>query len=538
MQYAQNAFLPPTPAPQQTHLTRPSFQSKPISKHVAKPLDKEPGAVKNDGRDDSLASFVTLLNQAADRRDDVSSEPFQVLNLRLSAEHGQILEEYNASLPLGGDNLLLSKSILDLVAFLKSDLEKKGVDVDALSGEVGDMLGEMGLDWDLKAVEAMLSRLRNKYVTVLESDSPRNIDIRVLVSDYLKFGLEASLTSDVDVDIDLDENHSPEEDLNEAEQPAGGLQMNDYVFPDVLSAMDVQNAADQSQPLTVSKFHSYLKPETSYNEATAGTLAVSGVKPADTQTDKNAFVETTPLHSKAKPRNEILGDSRSDKIDGENFGHTENNSRKDKDVPVRSVHQGPVNVNSDKADNEVDDLKGRPNTNFTEHRTTFEQFFEHVTARRDDSGAGPASGLELRGSSFSQGDALRDGLDNVVRFIRVSGEQRAHLIIDPPALGRVSVELVSGATGLEASIKVSSEQVRQLIQDHLVQLRHSLEQQGVQLTHFSVDVQQDDRHRNQGWENTRRRRQGGMLGTGEEDSVDDETLFQVDLDQGLLYWIA
>jgi flagellar hook-length control protein FliK len=134
-------------------------------------------------------------------------------------------------------------------------------------------------------------------------------------------------------------------------------------------------------------------------------------------------------------------------------------------------------------------------------------------------------------------EALREGLDNVVRFIRVSGEQKAALIVDPPALGRVSVELTHSAVGLEASIKVGSEQVRQLIQDQLAQLRWSLAQQGVQLTHFSVDVQQDNERREQG-RSSERRRVEAAAGTDDGEGEGEETMFRVDLDQGLLYWVA
>ena len=57
------------------------------------------------------------------------------------------------------------------------------------------------------------------------------------------------------------------------------------------------------------------------------------------------------------------------------------------------------------------------------------------------------------------------------------------------------------------------------------------------MTHFSVDVQQDNARRNQAWGNARRRRGAA----NEEDAVDEEALspgFRVDLNEGLLYWIA
>jgi flagellar hook-length control protein FliK len=92
---------------------------------------------------------------------------------------------------------------------------------------------------------------------------------------------------------------------------------------------------------------------------------------------------------------------------------------------------------------------------------------------------------------------------------------------------------------LEASIKVSSEQVRQLIQDQLAQLRWSLSQQGVQLTHFSVDVQQEDGGRQQRGTGRERRRPAGISGVEAGSDVQDEQAgFRVDLNQGLLYWVA
>jgi flagellar hook-length control protein FliK len=146
-----------------------------------------------------------------------------------------------------------------------------------------------------------------------------------------------------------------------------------------------------------------------------------------------------------------------------------------------------------------------------------------------------ASGRE---TPLSRNEALREGVENVVRFARASGEQRASLVVDPPALGRVSVELTHSAAGLEASIKVTSEQVRQLIQDQLAQLRLTLAQQGVQLTHFSVDVRQDNGRQRQETEQGRQRRPVGGLGGGAGGGEEEPAVFRVDLNEGLLYWVA
>jgi len=173
----------------------------------------------------------------------------------------------------------------------------------------------------------------------------------------------------------------------------------------------------------------------------------------------------------------------------------------------------------------------------SENKTPFGQFFENIMAQRGSANT-DAPKMDLsRGFQLSQGDTLNDGLSNVVRFIRADGLQKANLIVDPPALGRISVELISGTAGLEASIKVSSEQIRQLIQDHIAQLRLTLEQQGVQLTHFSVDVQQDNTKGRQDYGEGAHRRHGSLR-AGEEDEEELTPSFQVDLNQGLLYWIA
>ena len=172
----------------------------------------------------------------------------------------------------------------------------------------------------------------------------------------------------------------------------------------------------------------------------------------------------------------------------------------------------------------------------TESRPDFQSFFDGILANRR-SAQPSAAPLELsRGAQ--PGEVLREGVENVVRFARVNGGHRANLIVDPPALGRLTVELATGTSGLEANIKVSSEQVRQLVQDQIVQLRMSLAQQGVQLAQCSVDVQQDDGRRQQGF----LRGQGGRRrARGEASGEDDEAanaVFRVDLNQGLLHWVG
>ena len=111
------------------------------------------------------------------------------------------------------------------------------------------------------------------------------------------------------------------------------------------------------------------------------------------------------------------------------------------------------------------------------------------------------------------------------------------MIIDPPAIGRISVELTSGTSGVEASIKVASEQIRQLVQDQLTQLRMNLAEQGVQVAEFTVDVQQDNQFSGNSQNESQQDGRGNFIGTISEDDDDTEE-FRIDLEEGLLYWVA
>ncbi|MBR1601933.1 MAG: flagellar hook-length control protein FliK, partial [Synergistaceae bacterium] len=142
--------------------------------------------------------------------------------------------------------------------------------------------------------------------------------------------------------------------------------------------------------------------------------------------------------------------------------------------------------------------------------------------------------------NYSRAETLREGIVNVIRFTRADGLYKANMIIDPPAIGRVTVELTSSTSGVEASIKVVNEQVRQLVQDQITELRMTLEQQGVQVTQFAVDVQQDNagRQQEQQDQSGQGRRRVNALGGLEPDAESEAEEFRIDLNEGLLYWVA
>jgi flagellar hook-length control protein FliK len=62
----------------------------------------------------------------------------------------------------------------------------------------------------------------------------------------------------------------------------------------------------------------------------------------------------------------------------------------------------------------------------------------------------------------------------------------------------------------------------------------NLSQQGVQVAEFTVDVQQD----NSGQQHNPQQQEQGMLNFGGMTDDDETEEFRVDLEEGLLWWVA
>nr|WP_321500094.1 flagellar hook-length control protein FliK [uncultured Dethiosulfovibrio sp.] len=137
-------------------------------------------------------------------------------------------------------------------------------------------------------------------------------------------------------------------------------------------------------------------------------------------------------------------------------------------------------------------------------------------------------------------DALPHGLVQVVRHVMADGTQKATVIIDPPALGRVEVEVRATSTGIEASFKVDSAQVRDMIKPQIPVLQDMLSQQGIVASSISVDIRQGDERRSP-WRDSldsiklRRRR-----GATEEEELETPLMdtARLDMERGVLQWYA
>ena len=237
-----------------------------------------------------------------------------------------------------------------------------------------------------------------------------------------------------------------------------------------------------------------------------------------------------PVNREAFSENEDEGDS--DAQQQNPNPQSQNHSSTQNQIQAQSRKTDSRNLKTEAASQNT-----APESRRTESHSDFGAYFEGVlNSRRSTARVSEPMPLNLRSAeNFSQAETLRDGITNVVRFIRADGVQKARVVVDPPALGRVSVELTSGTSGVEASIKVASEQIRQLVQDQISQLRMNLSQQGVQVAEFTVDVQQDNsgNHGQQGQENN-----AGSFGFVDDSDDDEAEDFRIDLNEGLLYWVA
>ena len=246
---------------------------------------------------------------------------------------------------------------------------------------------------------------------------------------------------------------------------------------------------------------------------------------AKPETNFSEVLDTTEAEHENSNQNNFAGNQQDDN-NSDNFTQPRENFTAQRNSRTRN--------DSRKVDARNDNNNSSSSTQRTQSHSNFQSYFEGVLINRRTASRTSPMPLNLRTSAnFTQSATLRDGLINVVRFIRADGVHKANVVIDPPALGRISVELTSGTSGVEASIKVASEQIRQLVQDQLDQLRMNLSQQGVQVAEFTVDVQQDNSGSQQ-----QNSQQGNQQGRFFVEADEEPEEFRVDLEEGLLYWVA
>lgn len=529
-------------------LTNPSAEGRNISDFLASDtLDSG----KKEASAELFQSFLSFWTNAA-AGNNPENIPSTVLDLRFSAEANGVKKEGNFSLSSDDTpNLsVLSASVLNLLGTFSNELKGEGVDTSLLAEKAQEVFDDVLPDMDLNRLKAVLSKLKERYPSTIYSQDENHYGINMHVSDSLALGLEASFVSSAlsatpedpspSIPQNTEENSGNPIDLATPSEKTEG---NSMLFPEeAATAKPLSSSIEDT--LALSRMHAYLSPS-------ASALSVSPSS-RNNSLASSAEKKSSPLESSSKvPQDALSQQHLLGSFSKINANNTEVQEKKttsamteeasptiDEKATLPPVKDSEAKSEKNLVRDEDKTITDKINsTKVTAKATDFENFFDNILTRKGQSDL-KTPPLELvKDSPFSHNSTLRSGLENIVRFAKTDGSHKATLIVDPPALGRISVELTHGTSGIEASIKVSSEHIRQIIQDQLSQLRMSLSQQGVQLTQFSVDVQQDNSGQQQGFQQQQPRR---ALGGNDipDDTPEDQATFRVDLNQGLLYWVA
>ena len=138
-------------------------------------------------------------------------------------------------------------------------------------------------------------------------------------------------------------------------------------------------------------------------------------------------------------------------------------------------------------------------------------------------------------------DKFGEGLRSVMTIMTRDGAAEARIVVEPPALGRVDISLRASESGVEANFKVDNEELRQMVQKQLDSLKESLNAQGIHVSGITVDIKNNEGEKGRGKMGTSkksRRLNPGAADEAEENIGDGTRILRLDLEQGLLHWVA
>ena len=457
------------------------------SLHEIKTKIEEPEVFYNDEDMIFNEKFSELINMS----DEELSQKLENLSEDVKPEVQKIIEDIINNAKNSDENV--KQDIMKLSGILNN---KTDVKTEQKNSKSDELIPELEADEDKKEKTDEAQEPKNDFINAAGTVEVQNLNVN-----------DKSQAPDVKPEKDFLVN----DDASNSKNNAQNLQQTQRTLTREVhndaSKADVKNNSEDVKPET--KFNKILENREISNENQNGNENENNFSNGSNNNEEN--------------QNQNFNQPR------ENFSQNSSRSRNDTRKTSNEIS---------KAQNEKDFANSNSNsTTKTNSHNNFQSFFEGVLNNRRVSTTSPQP-LNLRDSlNFNRSETLRNGVVNVVRFIRADGVQRANIVIDPPALGRISVELTSSTSGMEASIKVASEQIRQLVQVQLSQLRMNLSEQGVQVAEFTVDVQQDSQQnsgnsQDNNQENSRSRFIGGV----NEEEAEEE--FRIDLEEGLLYWVA
>jgi flagellar hook-length control protein FliK len=123
--------------------------------------------------------------------------------------------------------------------------------------------------------------------------------------------------------------------------------------------------------------------------------------------------------------------------------------------------------------------------------------------------------------------------------MRNDASTEARIVVEPPALGRIDISLSSTSTGIEAAFKVDNDELKRMIQQQIDSLKESLQAQGIHVSGLTVDIRNNDgRNGRNGSNDSKARNRRGRETLGDENLAEGTRIIRLDLEKGLLHWVA
>jgi hypothetical protein len=169
-------------------------------------------------------------------------------------------------------------------------------------------------------------------------------------------------------------------------------------------------------------------------------------------------------------------------------------------------------------------------------------FMALASSIADTAGAEGDSQRVIYRSNFydDRGAILKESLGAAINLMRREGAQKAVVEVHPPELGRIEINVDITQSGeLRAAFRVAGSDTANLLTGQLDSLRQTLTATGFQVLGLDVFLNHDgDRDARHGWEKNFKRQKvshDGLLGSVNEG---EKMSFLLNMDAGLLQWIA
>ncbi len=262
------------------------------------------------------------------------------------------------------------------------------------------------------------------------------------------------------------------------------------------------------------------------------------VVPAARENGKDPRLSDTLRENKGKPEKKKKQGNM--EISGAPDKKTEQKTFPEKRLPQKikwKLNKEPVFL---KNKHQLEDLpfqKGEPGTHpESEFSPIPANMLETIPFRRTIVPGGDHSSIPLETSGER---AIGEGLAHMVSFLKnEKGDRKGVLRVEPPELGKVRIVINSSDDEVQVHLTVERAEAGDLIKSSEDVLRDAMKRQGLTLGDLAVDVGNGGRESYSGKERNTFSGQGISKPENPEPEEDGTVLARIDLEQGILHWIA